>query len=540
MLFCAWQAKGRDPSLPGGLAACGRAGKSVQGTMTDIFPALVIHSLSHDGRGIARTPEGVIFVDGALPGQTVRARLLRRKARFAEARCEAVERPGPEERPALCPHQEDCGGCPWQRLTRPAQLRWKEQLLRDALQRIGKFAAPPPEGILFAPEESAFRNKMEFAFGTAADAADGPERLCLGLRRRGGLSVLAVPGCRLLPTETLAIVRTAERLARELFARDRSLCAYRPPARQRDGAAGGGGTSARSGAGFWRFLVLRRGLPPDSPLTPQAALAQPESWRAWAVCLTSPGDARQRAAVRALGEELLRRHAHLAGFVHEERRSDDALAQGEARVCCLSADGRHGAGAALLRLPLAGEWFTLDAASFFQVNTAAAQLLAREVGGRLLSAAFPGGAGAPAGRLLDLYCGVGAPGLLAGRHFAEMLGLEYDARAVNLARCNAAALGCRGQWLAGDAGRLLERRRERPGHFAAALVDPPRAGMDARTLEALLALRPPHILYISCNPATLARDGARLASAYALRVLRPVDLFPHTPHLESVSLWRRR
>ena len=546
MLLCVWQAKGQRSPISGKGAACGRSGKFVQEGMSELFPALVISSLSHDGRGIARTPGGVVFVEGALPGQTVRARLLRRKARFAEARCEAVEQPGPEERPALCPHQEDCGGCPWQRLSRPAQLRWKVRLLCDALQRIGKFAAPPPEDILFASEESAFRNKMEFAFGTAADAADGsdetggPERLCLGLRRRGGLSVLAVPGCRLLPPETLAVVRTAEHLARELSARDRSLCAYRPPARQRDGAAGGGGTSARSGTGFWRFLVLRRGLPPDSPLTPQAALAQPESWRAWAVCLTSPGNARQQAAVRALGEELLRRHTHLAGFVHEERRSDDALAQGEARVCCLSADGRHGAGAALLRLPLAGEWFTLDAASFFQVNTTAAQLLAREAVERLLSAVFPGGPGAPAGKLLDIYCGVGAPGLLARRHFAETLGLEYDARAVNLARCNAAALGCRGQWLAGDAGRLLARRRERPGHFAAALVDPPRAGMDGRALDALLALRPPHILYISCNPATLARDGARLASAYALHALRPVDLFPHTPHLETVSLWQRR
>lgn len=507
--------------------------------MSDPIPALVIHALSHDGRGIARTPEGVIFVEGALPGQMVRARLLRRKARFAEARCETVERPGPDERPALCPHQAECGGCPWQRLARPAQLDWKVRLLRDALQRIGKFAAPPPEDILFSPEESGFRNKMEFAFGDGPDGPDapdgtgGPERLCLGLRRRGGLSVLSVPSCRLLPPETLAIAATAERLARELAARDGSLCAYRPPLRRQTGAA-------RPGAGFWRFLTLRRGLPPDSALSPQEALARPEDWRAWAVCLTSPGNARQRAAVRALGEELLRRHPHLAGFVHEERGSDDALAQGEARIFALAADGREGAASALLRLPLGGEWFTLDAASFFQVNTAAAQLLAREAVERLLPAVFPGGPGEPAGRLLDLYCGVGAPGLLAGRHFAEVLGLEYDARAVNLARCNAAALGCRGSWLAGDAGRLLERRRERPGHFAAALADPPRAGMDARTLDRLLALRPPHILYVSCNPATLARDGARLAQAYALRALRPVDLFPHTPHLETVSLWRRR
>lgn len=500
--------------------------------MAEILSSLVVSALSHDGRGIARTPEGVIFVEGALPGQTVRARLLRRKARFAEACCEEVERPGPDERPPLCPHQADCGGCAWQRLARPAQLRWKDQLLRDALQRIGRLATPPAEDMLFSPGETGFRNKMEFAFGTTADEGG----LCLGLRRRGGLRVLSVPGCRLLPPETLAVALTAEGLAREAAARDRTLCAYRPPARQRDGAVGGA-ASTRPGEGFWRFFVLRRGLPPDSPLSPRDALARPDDWRAWAVCLTSPGDARQRAAVRELGEELLRRHAHLAGFVHEERRSHDALAQGEERIFALAADGREGAAPALLRLPLGGQWFTLDAASFFQVNTAAAQLLAREALDRLLPAAFPDGTGEGTGRLLDLYCGVGAPGLLMGRHFAETLGLEYDARAVNLARCNAAAQGCRGSWLAGDAGRLLSRRRERPGHFAAALVDPPRAGMDARALDALLALRPRHILYVSCNPATLARDGARLARAYALRSLRAVDLFPHTPHVEAVSLW---
>lgn len=510
--------------------------------MAEIFSSLVVDALSHDGRGIARTSGGVVFVEGALPGQTVRARLVRRKARFAEARCEVVEQPGPEERPALCPHQEDCGGCPWQRLDRPAQLRWKDRLLRDAMQRLGRLALPPAEPVLFAPGETAFRNKAEFAFGTTTDTADGPdgaERLCLGLRRRGGLSVLSVPGCRLLPPETQAVVGTAERLIRELAARDGTLCAYRPPARQRDGAARRGTASSRRGAGFWRFFILRRGLPPDSPLSPEEALARPEAWRAWAVCLTSPGNARQRAVVRELGAELLRRHAHLAGFVHEERRSEDALAQGEARVFALSADGREDA-AALLRLPLGGQWFTLDAASFFQVHTQAAQLLAGEVRDRLLSAVFPGGADAPSGRLLDLYCGVGAPGLLVGRHFTETLGLEYDARAVELARDNAAALGCRGSWLAGDAGRLLARRGERPGHFAAALVDPPRAGMDGRALDALLALRPPHILYVSCNPATLARDGARLERAYDLLSLRAADLFPHTPHVEAVSLWQRR
>lgn len=514
--------------------------------MTADTPLLVIEALAHDGRGIARTPDGVVFVSDCLPGQTVRARLLRRKANFAEAcRVELVQA-GPDDRAPLCPHQAQCGGCPWQCLARPAQLRWKEQLLRDALQRIGRLTAPPLLPILADPQETHFRNKMEFAFGMAPDSGtagrhDGA-RLCLGLRQRGGLAVVPVPGCRLLPPETLTVVRSAEELARELSAGDPRLTAHTPAPRPHRGGQGRAGRDR--GKGFWRFLTLRRGLAPQCGLTPQEALDRPEDWRIWAVCLTSPGDARQRRVVRTLGERLLARHPHLAGFLHEERQRDDALAQGERRVFRLGADGGEGEEAGLFRLPLGGQWFTLDAASFFQVNTDAAQLLAREVLDQLLPALCGRAADArdlPAsGRLLDLYCGVGAPGLLAARHVSETCGLEYDARAVRLARRNAAALGCRGVWQAGDAGKLLSERADAPGSFDAALVDPPRAGMDAVVREHLLRLRPPHILLVSCNPATLARDAACMAQDYEPLAIRPVDLFPHTPHLESVSLWRRR
>lgn len=501
-------------------------------------PLLFIDALAHDGRGIARTPDGVVFVSDSLPGQTVRARLLRRKANFAEAcRLELVQA-GPDDRAPLCPHQAQCGGCAWQCLARPAQLRWKEQLLRDALQRIGKLTAPPLLPILADARETHFRNKMEFAFGMTADDSSPGGRLCLGLRERGGLAVAPVPDCRLLPPEALAIIRSAEELACELSAGDPHLAAHSPSPRP---ARNGQKRPRQSGnRGFWRFLTLRLGLAPHGDLTPQQALDRPQDQQAWAVCLTSPGDARQRRLVRTLGERLLARHPQLAAFIHEERTRDDALAQGERRVLCLDASDRDGEEGGLLRLPLGGQWFTLDAASFFQVNTDAAQLLAREVLEQLLPVLNRGGGPSAGARLLDLYCGVGAPGLLVARHAAETCGIEYDARAVRLARRNAAALGCRGVWQAGDAGKLLTKRADAPGSFDVALVDPPRAGMDAAVREHLLRLRPPHILLVSCNPATLARDAACLAQDYEPLAIRPVDLFPHTPHLESVSLWQRR
>ena len=152
-------------------------------------------------------------------------------------------------------------------------------------------------------------------------------------------------------------------------------------------------------------------------------------------------------------------------------------------------------------------------------------------------------AGVTPRRLLDVYCGAGAPGLLAAGHFEEVLGMEYDRRAVLLAERNARRFGfghCR--YEAGDAARLLTAlaRKHGPGHWDHALLDPPRGGVAPEALEALLHLAPERLVYISCNPATLARDARMLPADYELVQVTPLDLSPHSPHVESVSCWQRR
>ncbi len=502
---------------------------------------VTVDSLAHDGRGIARvtadarTTAGladersalangdggrgaVVFVTGALPGQLVRARIVQRKARLLEADLLDVLRPAPDAVPPLCPHQSVCGGCPLQIMPYPAQLRWKETLALEALNRIGRldrtllnavWEAPHP-----SPDRAAFRNKMEFAFGPDADGG-----LVLGLRRRGRAGVVAVPGCVLPPAGARDILETARSAADES-----GLPPYAAPAPRRGGGRNKGRDAA--GRGFWRFLILRRGQKDNDP-TPR--------W--WVLCVTSPGGAAGRTAARALGERLLQRFPDLAAFIHEERQSPDALAAGERRVLCLNGQGQEDADAALLHLPLGGRLFGLDAASFFQVNTGAAQSLAR-----LAPEMLNGGRAENGSALLDLYCGVGAPGQLLAPAFERLLGLEYDRRAVALARRNAERVGlahCR--YEAGDAAALLGRKlRDRSAAWDTVLADPPRAGLAPRVLDSLLSLRPRRILYISCNPATLARDAHALQTRYALERLAGVDLFPHSPHLECLSLWRLR
>ena len=488
-----------------------------------------ILSLSHDGRGVAR-PQGqsgpVVFVAGALPGQQVRARVLRRKSRHVEADCIEVLRPAPDAVPPLCPHADACGGCPLQRMPYAAQLRAKEELLRQTLRRIGGLDDSLVAAPLASPLTRGFRNKMEFAFGI-----DAGGRLLLGQRRRSGHGVVRVPECALMPSFVPRLVERIEKLAA-----DSGLPAYSPPNRR---------GSRQPHAGFWRNAVLRlhwtesQAPQPDDP----TAYADETRWRTALLLLTSPGDTAQRRSVRRIAETLLQEAAGLTHVVHEERAAPDGQVRGERRILALDSLPEKN-DAARLRLPLLGHCLELDIASFFQVNTAAAQLLAglaaHAARGTLPASAtealMPPTAPSPAS-LLDLYCGAGVPGLLCVDADARLDGIEYDARATELAARNARTLSRRASYQAGDAARLV---RKLSTNHDVILADPPRAGMDAQVIAALEQQKAERLIYISCNPATLARDAAQLSRAWTPEAFQPVDLFPHTPHLECVSLWQRR
>ncbi|MBO4313681.1 MAG: class I SAM-dependent RNA methyltransferase [Desulfovibrio sp.] len=493
---------------------------------------LEITGLSHDGRGVARVDGLVAFIARALPGQTVRARILRRKKAFVEGVSEALLSPAEDAVPPLCPHHAECGGCPLQTMPYAEQLRRKRDIVLQAFTRMGRFDRARIDALLTGPEPSpllaGFRNKITLAFGPDPEGG-----LALGQRAARSSRVIHTEGCMLLP-----------RGMGELIAHVRDFCAqsglppYCPPSEteRRGGRERGRGR----GHGFWRALTVRCGCPPDVARGTDSGGASPASpdapgERLWLVCLTSPGDRSAERIVRRLAEDVLTHFPGVAGFVHEERRSDDALTGGEKRLFAMGRGSDDG-DAALLALPLCGRFFTLDAASFFQVNTQAAQGLASTVRNMLENAArdLPTGRGG----LLDLYCGVGAPGQLAAAHFAFTEEWECDGRAAALARKNAENAGlARCATHAGDAARAFAEAKVRA--CGAVLADPPRAGLSEKTLAGLLGLAPRHVVYVSCDPATLARDAARLSTGYELKALATVDLFPHTPHVETVLLLSR-
>lgn len=437
---------------------------------------LDVQSLSADGRAVCRDGKRIVFVQGGLPGQRIQARLLREKQRFAEAVCEAVIRPAPDEIPAFCPHADACGGCPLQRLPYDVQLHWKTHILQDALTRIGQCRDIPLLPILPSPRLRGYRNKMEFAF-----APDPEQGLRLGLRQRNSHAVTEITDCRLLPAGSMEMLEQLRRLTRQ-----------------------SGLPAWHQGRGFWRFAVLRMPTPRKGR-PPQALM----------ICITAPGTPRQRAHVAALGKALLARCPTLTGFVHDERRDAGDYALGEQHILHL--------GTTTLTEQLHDLEFQVPYDAFFQINSSAAEQLATAV----LSMAHPAGKET----FIDLYCGVGAPGLCLASNVKTLYGVERTASAAAQAKQNADRAGfhhC--HYMAGDAKRLLPRLPRAD----LVLVDPPRAGLHATTSTTLLRMRPRHILYISCNPATLARDIKLFSAAYHLKKVQPVDLFPHTPHVETV------
>lgn len=451
---------------------------------------LEIDSLAHDGRGIGRLPEEggrrlVVFVSGALPGMRALCELAPPRAGHAEATALRILRPLPQQLDPGCPHASRCGGCPLLPMPQDEQRRWKEKLALDALKRIGKIPEKQLQeawrGLSSLPPEGLPRNRITLAFG------NGPEGLLLGLRRAASHEVIACPGCQLLGPAAMRIAESCARLAQ----------AERLPAH----APGKGG--------FWRFLGLRRGYVPGT---------KKEGF--FALLITSRGSHAQRQAAARLGQRLMEKEPQLLGFAHEEREAEDALARGEKRVAAL--------GSTKLELDLGGRRFGLDLASFFQVNSQGAQALSD-----LAAQLMPDLSGA---RLLDLYCGVGAPGLLLGA--GAITGLEQDPRAIAMARINARSAGMPGSsYHAMDAARLTERMA---AGAEAALLDPPRQGIPPRLAATLCRMKLPRLLYISCNPATLARDLERLAPRYSLASLGAVDMFPNTPHVECAALLKEK
>ncbi|HEX7878667.1 MAG TPA: 23S rRNA (uracil(1939)-C(5))-methyltransferase RlmD [Candidatus Eisenbacteria bacterium] len=458
---------------------------------------VAVNDLAFGGAGVARVQGFTVFVRGGLPGQTVRARIVKRKDGFAEARIEEVLVKSPDEIAPVCRHFGPCGGCLWQNLDYNRQLAAKAGQVRDCLVRLGGIAEPPLTPPLAAPAVYGYRNKMEFSF--ADRAWDEPDcRFGVGLHVRGRFDkVLNNAECHIAAPWMAEVLATVRELA---------MASGLPPSQM------------RTHEGFFRFLVLRDGRNTGE------RMAHLITWPA------APGSPEERA-VDGLLATVVERHPEMTSLLHGTTGSKASVAYCET--------WRVVAGRPTIRERLLDHHFEIGPNTFFQTNTAQAE--------RLFTLALEL-AGGPIDLAWDLYCGVGALTLPLARQARRVVGAELIEGSIEAARANAIANGVTNadfvaidmkdaltaEGLVDRSGRLVSGR---PGLV---LVDPPRDGLHADVTAGLNALRPPVIVYVSCNPSTLARDAARLAEGgYGMDTATPVDMFPQTAHVEMVARFRR-
>jgi 23S rRNA (uracil1939-C5)-methyltransferase len=434
---------------------------------------LTIDRLAHGGAGVARTDGYVVFVRGAVPGDRVRARVGKSKRSFAEADTVELLEPSPDRVEPVAPHP----GAPWQVLPYERQLREKEDQVRDALARIGRFEDPPVEPIVPAAEPLRYRNKLEYSFGE-----DDEGELVLGFHRPGRFDVIDDVTLDILASDRVDELREAVKA----WCREEGLTAW----------------DRRGQLGLLRNLVVREGR---------------RTGQLQARLVSSPGSsfrAEQLAAAVPAESFLWTRAAGVAETTRE----------GETRVI---------KGKAHLEEELSGLSFRISPDAFFQTNT--------EMAERLYGAAVELAGLSGRERVLDLFCGIGTIALVLALDAGEVWGVEIVQEAVADAIENARLNGIdNAKFFAGDVRLAMRPLLEQSGRPDVVVVDPPRAGLSQKVVRRVLEAEADRIVYVSCNPTTLAPNARQMADAgYELRTVRPVDMFPQTPHIECVALLER-
>jgi 23S rRNA (uracil1939-C5)-methyltransferase len=441
---------------------------------------LRVDSLAYGGNGVARLNGFVVFVRRGLPGDRVRARVTKVKRNHAEALATEVLEPSPERVDAPCSHYPACGGCRFQDLAYETQIAAKQTQVADALRRLGGIAEPPLEPILPAVERFHYRNKLEYSF------TPGPEGPMLGFHKAGRWDeVLDVERCW-LTTDLGNAIREAVRA----WAREEGLPAY----------------DQAEGTGYLRHLVVREGR---------------NTGQALVELVTAPGERFERGYL----VEVLRRFP-------EVRSIHWAVNDTPAEVTNLPTTLLFGDEA--IEEELLGLRFRVRPNAFLQTNTAMAE--------RLYELAVDAAELTGEETVYDLYCGIGTIGLVMASQALTVWGVEVSEESVACALENAELNGIgNAAFFAGNVGQSLEELRDRAGQPDVVVVDPPRAGLAGKALRRVGEAGAPRLVYVSCNPTTLAGDVKRLVAdyGYRLEIARPVDMFPHTPHIETVALLHR-
>ena len=442
---------------------------------------LCIERLSSDGSGVAHSPDGeTVFVPGAAPGDEADVRIVKDCKRYAFGILDHLRTPSPDRIPVDCAVAGPCGGCSLRHLDYTAELRAKQENVTDAFRRIGGLDVPVLD-ICPSPEVDRYRNKVQFPVGL--DKNGNP---CIGFYAGRTHRIVPCPDCKLQP----GVLNDIGNALCRFFA-ENGIQPY----------------NEETGRGLVRHIFLRRGAHSGQIM----------------VCLvcTRPNLPHADALCTRLREQF----ADIATILLNVNSKNTNV--------ILGTETHTLYGPGYIEDTLCGVPVQLGPLSFYQVNTLAAE--------RLYGIAAQYAQLTPDDLLLDLYCGMGTIGLSMVDHCRELVGVEIVPEAIESAKSNAARMGdavaAKSCFFCADAGQAATRLAAEGLHPDVVMLDPPRKGCDEATLSAVVRMAPRRVVYVSCNPATAARDAAWLEqNGYHAEKVQPVDLFPRTKHCEAVLL----
>ena len=440
---------------------------------------LRIERLSSDGSGVAHSADGeAVFVPGTAPGDEARVCIVKDCGRYAFGILDELLTPSPDRVSVDCPVAGPCGGCSLRHLDYAAELRAKQESVLDAFRRIGGLEVPVLD-ILPSPDVDRYRNKVQFPVGIDKNGVP-----CIGFYAGRTHRIVPCPDCKLQPSVLNEI--------------GNALCAFCAQQGIRP-------YDEQSGKGLVRHIFLRRGAHSGQIMVclvcTRAKLPHAEQ-----LCTALRGQ------FPAISTILLNVNAKNTNVI-------------------LGSENHILYGPGYIEDTLCGVPVRLGPLSFYQVNTLAAE--------RLYGVAAQYARLTPDDSLLDLYCGMGTIGLSMADQCRELIGVEIVPEAIESAKANAARMGkavaAKSRFFCADAGQAATQLAAEGLHPDIVMLDPPRKGCDEATLSAVVRMAPRRVVYVSCNPATAARDAAWLEqNGYHAEKVQPVDLFPRTKHCECV------
>jgi len=447
---------------------------------------LEISSLAFGGNGVARLDDYVIFVRRAVPGDNVKARIIKRKKNYGEARIVEFNRKSAKRIDAPCLFFDHCGGCTWQNLSYNDQLIYKTQIVADSVKHISGITVGSVLPIIASKKPFHYRNKMEFSFAekrwlTPEELADpdNSKDFALGLHVPGTFDkILHIDECLLQSSEANKILKYISQ-----YAQKHKLTPY----------------GIRSHVGFLRFLVIRQSHYDNS------------------IMINIVTGYKDVAALKPLADELIKNFPDVASVVNNINTRKAQIAIGEEEICM--------AGKKHIEDKIGPFIFEISANSFFQTNTEQAETLYD------VAINFADVKGDET--VWDLYSGTGTISLFLAQKAAKVTGFEITPASVENAKTNARKYNFTNvEFIAGDVINNMHNQKNKPHTI---VTDPPRSGMHEKVLNQILDIAAQKIVYVSCNPTTLARDLKILQEKYSIEAIQPVDMFPQTYHIETVT-----